>query len=111
MAHPSSRPDERPRPSVSTPAEAETLAQSILEQIAEIKAISPSQVGITLSAGNADFPAILGDFDAWWRIYRAGILIATNGLCSLSTVMTGSIVQPRSLAIDSCSEPPSTPIA
>jgi glutamate-1-semialdehyde 2,1-aminomutase len=33
-------------------------------------------------------PAILGDFDAWWRIYRAGILIATNGLCSLSTVMT-----------------------
>ena len=33
-------------------------------------------------------PDILGDFDAWWRIYRAGILIATNGLCSLSTVMT-----------------------
>jgi glutamate-1-semialdehyde 2,1-aminomutase len=33
-------------------------------------------------------PAILGDFDAWWRIYRAGVLIATNGLCSLSTVMT-----------------------
>lgn len=33
-------------------------------------------------------PAILGDFDAWWRLYRAGVLIATNGLCSLSTVMT-----------------------
>src|SRR5690606_20100648 len=34
-------------------------AKGILAQIAEIKAISPSQVGITLTSGNADFPAIL----------------------------------------------------
>jgi glutamate-1-semialdehyde 2,1-aminomutase len=32
--------------------------------------------------------AVLGDYDLWWRIYRAGLLVATNGLCSLSTVMT-----------------------
>ncbi len=31
---------------------------------------------------------ILGDYDAWWRLYNAGVLVATNGLCSLSTVMT-----------------------
>ena len=37
-------------------------------------------------------PPILGDFDAWWRIYRAGVLIATNGLCSVSTVMTDADV-------------------
>ena len=37
-------------------------AKGILAQIAEIKAISPSQVGITLTSGNADFPAILGDY-------------------------------------------------
>lgn len=42
--------------------ETKSPAKGILEQIAEIKAISPSQVGITLSAGNADFPAILGDY-------------------------------------------------
>lgn len=37
-------------------------AKGILEQIAEIKAISPSQVGFTLKSGNADFPVILGDY-------------------------------------------------
>lgn len=42
--------------------ETKSPAKGILEQIAEIKAISPTQVGITLSAGNADFPAILGDY-------------------------------------------------
>jgi peptide/nickel transport system substrate-binding protein len=42
--------------------ETKSPAKGILEQIAEIKAISPSQIGITLSAGNADFPAILGDY-------------------------------------------------
>jgi glutamate-1-semialdehyde 2,1-aminomutase len=36
--------------------------------------------------------AVLGDFDLWWRLYRAGLLVATNGLCSLSTVMTGDDV-------------------
>ena len=35
---------------------------------------------------------VLGNFDAWWRLYRAGILSAANGLCSLSTVMDGAVV-------------------
>ena len=42
--------------------ETKSPAKGILEQILEIKALSPTQVGITLSAGNADFPAILGDY-------------------------------------------------
>ena len=37
-------------------------AKGNLQQIQELTAISPSQVGITLVAGNADFPAILGDY-------------------------------------------------
>ncbi len=37
-------------------------AKGILAQIKEIKALSPTQVGITLSSGNADFPVILGDY-------------------------------------------------
>jgi glutamate-1-semialdehyde 2,1-aminomutase len=36
---------------------------------------------------------ILGDYDAWWRLYNAGLLVATNGLCSLSTVMTDGDVE------------------
>ena len=28
--------------------------------------------------------------DGWWRLYRAGLLIGRNGLCSLSTVMDAS---------------------
>jgi glutamate-1-semialdehyde 2,1-aminomutase len=31
---------------------------------------------------------VLGNYDLWWRLYRAGVMVATNGLCSLSTVMT-----------------------
>ena len=42
--------------------ETKSPAKGILEQIQEIKALSPTQVGITLSAGNADFPVILGDY-------------------------------------------------
>ncbi|WP_137154422.1 ABC transporter substrate-binding protein [Rhizobium sp. FKL33] len=42
--------------------ETKSPAKGILEQIADISATSPSQVSITLSAGNADFPAILGDY-------------------------------------------------
>ena len=38
-------------------------------------------------------PDILGDYDAWWRLYHAGMLVATNGLCSLSTVMTEADVE------------------
>ncbi len=37
-------------------------AKGILEQIKEIKAVSPSEISITLSSGNADFPVILGDY-------------------------------------------------
>lgn len=37
-------------------------AKGILEQIEEIKALSPNQVGIKLKSGNADFPVILGDY-------------------------------------------------
>jgi peptide/nickel transport system substrate-binding protein len=43
-------------------ADTKSPAKGILEQIKEIKAISPTQVGITLTAGNADFPVILGDY-------------------------------------------------
>lgn len=37
-------------------------AKGILAQIADIKAITPSQISVTLSSGNADFPVILGDY-------------------------------------------------
>lgn len=37
-------------------------AKGILEQIIDIKAVTPSQISITLSSGNADFPVILGDY-------------------------------------------------
>jgi peptide/nickel transport system substrate-binding protein len=37
-------------------------AKGILASIAEIKALSPTQVGITLTEGNADFPYLLGDY-------------------------------------------------
>jgi peptide/nickel transport system substrate-binding protein len=37
-------------------------AKGILEPIVEMKALSPKQVAFTLSSGNADFPAILGDY-------------------------------------------------
>ncbi len=36
---------------------------------------------------------VLGDYDAWWRLYHAGVLVATNGLCSLSTVMTEADIE------------------
>jgi peptide/nickel transport system substrate-binding protein len=42
--------------------ETKSPAKGILSQIQEIKALSPTQVGITLSSGNADFPVILGDY-------------------------------------------------
>jgi peptide/nickel transport system substrate-binding protein len=42
--------------------ETKSPAKGILEQIKEIKALSPSEVGITLADGNADFPVILGDY-------------------------------------------------
>ncbi len=42
--------------------ETKSPAKGILEQIKEIKALSPTQVAITLSSGNADFPVILGDY-------------------------------------------------
>jgi glutamate-1-semialdehyde 2,1-aminomutase len=35
---------------------------------------------------------LLDDVDGWWCLYRAGILVGTNGLCSLSTVMDGPTV-------------------
>ncbi|MDX0470301.1 twin-arginine translocation signal domain-containing protein [Sinorhizobium medicae] len=41
--------------------ETKSPARGLLQQIQEIKALSPHQVGITLSSGNIDFPAILGD--------------------------------------------------
>nr|WP_316654625.1 ABC transporter substrate-binding protein [uncultured Gellertiella sp.] len=37
-------------------------AKGILEAIKEIKATSPSEISITLSSGNADFPVLLGDY-------------------------------------------------
>jgi glutamate-1-semialdehyde 2,1-aminomutase len=33
---------------------------------------------------------VFGDWALWWRLYRAGVLVATNGLCSVSTVMSDS---------------------
>jgi peptide/nickel transport system substrate-binding protein len=42
--------------------ETKSPAKGILAQIKEIKALSPTQVGITLASGNADFPVILGDY-------------------------------------------------
>ncbi len=42
--------------------ETKSPAKGILEQIKEIKATSASEVAITLSSGNADFPVILGDY-------------------------------------------------
>ncbi len=42
--------------------ETKSPAKGILEQISEIKVLSPTQVSITLSSGNADFPVILGDY-------------------------------------------------
>jgi peptide/nickel transport system substrate-binding protein len=42
--------------------ETKSPAKGILEPIVEMKALSPTQVGFTLSSGNADFPAILGDY-------------------------------------------------
>lgn len=43
-------------------ADTKSPAKGILEPITEIKALSPSQIAITLSEGNADFPVILGDY-------------------------------------------------
>ena len=37
-------------------------AKGILEPIKEIKALSPTQIAITLKSGNADFPYLLGDY-------------------------------------------------
>jgi peptide/nickel transport system substrate-binding protein len=37
-------------------------AKGLLEQIKEIKAVSPTQFMVTLTSGNADFPVILGDY-------------------------------------------------
>ncbi len=42
--------------------ETKSPAKGLLEAITDIKALSPSQVAITLSAGNADFPVTLGDY-------------------------------------------------
>jgi peptide/nickel transport system substrate-binding protein len=42
--------------------ETKSPAKGILEQIMEIKKIDANTVGITLTAGNADFPSILGDY-------------------------------------------------
>ena len=42
--------------------ETKSPAKGLLEPIKEIKAVSPNEVSITLSAGNADFPVILGDY-------------------------------------------------
>ncbi|WFT91134.1 ABC transporter substrate-binding protein [Rhizobium leguminosarum] len=41
--------------------ETKSPARGLLQQIEEIKVLSPHQIGITLSSGNIDFPAILGD--------------------------------------------------
>jgi peptide/nickel transport system substrate-binding protein len=43
-------------------AETKSPAKGILEPIKEIKALSPSQVAITLSSGNADLPVVLADY-------------------------------------------------
>lgn len=43
-------------------ADTKSPAKSLLEQIKEIKAVSPSEVSMTLTGGNADFPVILGDY-------------------------------------------------
>jgi peptide/nickel transport system substrate-binding protein len=43
-------------------ADTKSPAKSLLEQIKEIKAVSPSEISITLTGGNADFPVILGDY-------------------------------------------------
>jgi peptide/nickel transport system substrate-binding protein len=43
-------------------ADTKSPAKGILEQIKDIKAVSPSEISITLSSGNADFPVILGDY-------------------------------------------------
>ena len=46
--------------------------------------------GLRLAVPAAD---VLGDYDAWWRLYNGGLLVATNGLCSLSTVMTEADIE------------------
>lgn len=43
-------------------AETKSPAKGILEPIQDIKALSPSEVAITLKSGNADFPYLLGDY-------------------------------------------------
>jgi peptide/nickel transport system substrate-binding protein len=43
-------------------ADTKSPAKGILEQIKEIKATSPSEISVTLTSGNADFPVILGDY-------------------------------------------------
>jgi peptide/nickel transport system substrate-binding protein len=45
-----------------TNEESKSAAKSQLADITEIKAISPNEVFVKLSAGNADFPVLLGDF-------------------------------------------------
>lgn len=42
--------------------ETKSPAKGILKQITEIKKVNENQIAITLEAGNADFPAILGDY-------------------------------------------------
>jgi peptide/nickel transport system substrate-binding protein len=42
--------------------ESKSPAKGILEPITEIKKLSDSQISITLSGGNADFPVLLGDY-------------------------------------------------
>lgn len=42
--------------------ETKSPAKGILKQISEIKKVNEHQIAVTLEAGNADFPVILGDY-------------------------------------------------
>ena len=42
--------------------ETKSPAKGILKQITEIKKVNENQIAVTLEAGNADFPVILGDY-------------------------------------------------
>jgi peptide/nickel transport system substrate-binding protein len=43
-------------------ADTKSPAKGILEPIKDIKVLSPTQIGVTLSAGNADLPVLLADY-------------------------------------------------
>ena len=51
-------------------------------------------------SGRGSLLQVRNDPERWWRLYRAGVLVAQNGLMAISTPMDGGVIDRVAVAFE-----------